>query len=83
MDTYIVVILMVITAVVFFGLGWGAKRLNVITISDTFKPSTLRSQSQQIQDAVLQLKNELAATGALKREALPDGFEKVSLKVVL
>jgi len=83
MEGYIVFIIIVVTAALFFALGWAFRRIDVITISDTFKPSTLRSPAQQIQDAIMQLKNELMNTGALKRETLPDGQEKVSLKVVL
>ena len=61
-------------------LYWANK--NVIEVTDTFFPNKSRSKTQQEQDAVLQLKNEIAKSGALKLEYSESGTVKVTLRVV-
>jgi len=53
-----------------------------ITITDTFVPNESRSENMQAQDAVMQLKNEIAQSGALKMEKDENNNIKVTLKLV-
>jgi len=61
----------------------------IITLSDTLKPvlqkstTKTRNEKQKKQDAVLQLQNEIATSGALKFVELEDGTQKVELTVLL
>ena len=56
-----------------------------VTISDTLRPHSAktRSKNQRMQDAVLQLQNEIIASGALKITDLENGKQKVELTVVI
>jgi hypothetical protein len=88
----LVVGLLVVVAVVSFLFGRMTKVLKIMEISDVFTPNPARSKTQQAQDAVMQLKNEIAKTGAVKFTpyravyATPQkksDCKRVSLKVVL
>ena len=62
--------------------GMWISDLRIITLSDTYTPKEGRNPVRQAQDEVLQLQNEIIESGAVKRETLPDGTIKVTLKVL-
>ena len=57
--------------------------VNVVELSDTMKANAKRTGKQVLQDGVMQLKNEIAASGAVSQEKLGDGNIRVTLKVVV
>ena len=59
------------------------KKIRTMILHDIFVPNDNRSQSQLLQDAVMQLKNEIANSGALKIEGCDDGKFMVTLEVVI
>ena len=52
-------------------------------MSDTIKLSKNRSAEQQSQDAIMQLKNELSQSGALRMTDAGDGKTEVSITVLV
>ena len=78
-----VIISSFVSIVIGFLLCLAYKKVNVIEVSDVLNTSVKRSDKQVLQDGLMQLKNEIAATGAVKQEKLADGNIRVSLKVVL
>ena len=81
--TIAVIISSFVSVVIGFLLGLAYKKVNVIEVSDVLNSNVNRSEKQVLGDGLMQLKNEIAATGAVKRETLADGNIKVSLKVVV
>jgi len=63
-------------------LGYYIKSRKTITVTDTFVPNQSRGEYMQAQDAVMQLKNEIAHCGAIKIEKAENNQLKVSLKLV-
>ena len=57
--------------------------LNVVELSDVLNTNVRRTPRQVLQDGVMQLKNEIAASGAVTQEKLDDGNIRVSIKVVV
>lgn len=78
----LVALLLIVVAGVAFFFGRMSKSINVIEVSDVFTPNPARSETQQAQDAIMQLKNEIAKTGALKITTYAD-CKKATLKIVL
>jgi len=82
----------VISCVSIFGLGmmvgwflcdWWFSKKRIVVISDTLKPANgYRSDGQRKRDAVLQLQNEIAESGALCIDDDINGETVVSLKLV-
>ena len=60
----------------------GRRSVKVITLTDVLKSNIRRSEKQVLQDGVMQLKDSIAASGAVIQEKLDDGNIKVSLRVV-
>jgi len=65
-----------------FILGFYIRGRKIVTVTDTFVPNQTRSEYMQAQDAVMQLKNEIAKSGAIKIEKAENNQIKVSLKLV-
>ena len=59
------------------------KRKKIVELSDVLLYNPSRTQTQFVQDAVMQLKNEIAKSGAVKIDKMSDGNYKVSIKVVV
>jgi len=59
------------------------KRKKTVELSDVLAYNPSRTQTQFVQDAVMQLKNEIANSGAVKIDKMSDGNYKVSIKVVI
>ena len=80
-------ILFFVIAFAAFLLGWAVSSFvckpKIMELSDVFTPSPNRSDKRILQDAVMQLQNEIADSGAVKHEALADGKVRVSMKVVV
>ena len=80
------IILGIILGVVFlllaFKAGIAVKNHRIVTLTDTYTPNHARSDVQQTQDDVMQLKNEIAASGTIKREYLGNGDVKLIIKIV-
>ena len=55
---------------------------NIVEVYDTFTPNPGRSLKQLKQDAIMQLKNEIAESGAGIYKKLSDGKFEVRIKVV-
>jgi len=55
----------------------------IITVTDVFTPNPTRSKNMQAQDAVMQLKNEIVKSGALKMEKVENNRIRVSLKLAI
>ena len=62
--------------------GMWISNLRIIALSDTYTPKDGRNPVRQAQDEVLQLQNEIIESRAVKRETLPDGTIKATLKVL-
>ena len=62
----IIIIIISLATGIFIGL-W-LKEVRTHTITDTYTPNRSRSDLQQAQDDVMQLKNEIAQAGVIKRE---------------
>jgi len=54
----------------------------IITLTDTYTPNQKRSNAQQTQDDVMQLKNEIANSGVIKRTYIGDDKVKLTIKVI-
>ena len=77
------VILIAGLAVGFF-FGRISKELNVVELSDVLgKSAANRTDKQTHQDGVMQLKNEIASSGAIRLKRLENGETWVSIKVVV
>ena len=63
-------------------IGTLASCSNIIALSDIYTPKEGRHPAKQAQDEVMQLQNEIIESRAVKRETLPDGTIKVTLKVL-
>ena len=86
MGTTIAIIVAAALGFAMFGVGFLMGRRpdsDVLELTDTLKPGVKRSNYQVLQDGVMQLKNEIALSGAVKRETLEDGTIRVSIKVLL
>ena len=66
-----------------FAAGCGHNRARTVELSDVLKANIKRSGRQVLQDGVMQLKNEIAASGAVRQETLENGDIRVTLKVVV
>ena len=66
-----------------FAIGSIINKPKIAELSDVFTPSSNRSDKKVLQDAVMQLQNEIAGSGAVKHETLDDGTVRVSIKVVV
>jgi len=75
-----------IFSILFFAIGMIAGFFlyskTVITVTDRFKPNKNRTDEQIKNDAVLQLSNDIAKSGALETTELPNGYLRVNLKIV-
>jgi len=76
------IVAMLLGGLVGFHIGFWSYEKNVKTLSDEHLPNYARSKTQQEQDAVMLLKNEIAESGALQFEELESGSVRVSLRVV-
>ena len=78
-------ILALVAAAVAFILGYLSGRTSVKTkfLSDVMKVKENRSKKRLTQDAVLQLQNEIADSGAVQILDLEDGTMEVSIRVVV
>ena len=86
MGTVVIVIAIAAFGCVMFGAGRFSRRgpeVNVVELSDVLKPGVYRTDRQKLQDGVLQLKNEIAASGAVRQRLLENGDMEVSIKVVV
>ena len=82
MSTVLLIIIVVALLLAGALIGIWVSRPQIITLSDIYTPKDGRNPVRQAQDEVMQLQNEIAASGAIKREILPDGKIKVTLKVI-
>jgi len=65
-------------------IGRMSKSVKVVTLHDILKSKeTYRSETQKLQDGVMQLKNEIANSNAMKIEELESGDYNITLKVVI
>ena len=71
-----------ISGCMLFISGWRMAKSSVVEFSDVLKANAKRSDIQVMQDAIMQLKNEIAESGAIKKEKLENGDIKVSIKVL-
>jgi hypothetical protein len=55
---------------------------SIVELTDVFKPNPSRSPHQLKQDAIMQLKNEIAKSGAGKYKKIEDGMYEVKIKVL-
>jgi hypothetical protein len=78
----IAVTLIIVASIFGFIIGIWYNKQQAITVSDRFTPNRKRTDVQIATDAVMQLQNEIANSGALKMEKLPNGDIRVKLKVV-
>jgi hypothetical protein len=78
-----IVKIVAVTAGIAFLIGRYSKTFRVKELSDTFYPNKGRSETQISNDAVMQLKNEIASSGAVKYKELENGNVKVSIKVIV
>jgi hypothetical protein len=64
-----------------FGFFLGRRSIRTVTITDFLKVKSYRSETQTKQDAVMQLKNKIATSGAVKFEETENGYN-VKITVV-
>jgi len=76
------IILTIISAVTGILIGLWIRDTQTRIITDTYTPNRSRSDLQQAQDDVMQLKNEIAQAGVIKREELPNGEVKLTIKLI-
>ena len=83
MDYVIIIIIVLVMCATSFVIGRMSKMPKIVELSDIFRPSASRTGKNMMKDAVLQLQNEIAESGAVKKEELENGEVVVSIKVVV
>lgn len=79
---FLVFCALAMVVIAFYAGRLSAKR-KIVELSDVLKTgANTRSDKMIRQDAVMQLKNEIAESGALKCEKLGDGSMRVRIRVV-
>ena len=74
----------ILIGVLGFVVGCMSKNVNIVTLSDVLKQKEVyRTETQRLNDAVMQLKNEIVNSKTVHLKELENGDTEVSLKVVL
>jgi len=75
--------LIVATVTGIIGILMGRYSVRTKTLTDVMKVNKYRTKKQQLQDAVMQLKNEIADSGAIQILDFEDDTIGVSIRVVV